>query len=360
MTVLAEIDQTGVSPNHSGRYGGRVRLFVLHTQEGPGDAFSLAKYLQNPSSQVSYHYSVDDRNCVAVVDTDRSSWSVLDANGYSVNLCFAGSRASQSREVWLSNYRNAIDTAAWLFVRDSRKYGNPDPRTISHAEIRAGKAGGTDHYGITKGLQIGNHTDVGPNFPWDVFNEDVERHKKGGVGPVTGPSPAELIQRKRNEAPWLGNKLTPEPSRPCPDKRGHYAFYENGAIYWTQTGGARPIPNSILVDWGALGYEGSKVGYPITYHTILKGPDGKPWGEVQGFEFGAIYRKYAYKHAISIWGEIRKLWADLGYENGKLGWPTSEEKGWARGTFQNFEGGKIYWIAKGNATIAFDNEGNPL
>jgi hypothetical protein len=351
MTVLQEIDQTGISPNHSARYGGRIRLFVLHTQEGNGDAFSLARFLQNPNSQVSYHYSADDLRCVAVVDTDRASWSVLDANGYTINLCFAGSRASQSREVWLSKYRNAIDTAAWLFVRDSRKYGNPDPRTISHAEIAAGKVGGTDHYGITKGLRIGNHTDVGPNFPWDVFNADVERHKKGGGAMPSANAGSLAIANKRNDSAWLGKEVSAP--KPTPDNKGMYAFYENGAIYWTASTGARPIPNSILKDWGAMGYEKSRLGYPITYHTVLNGPDDKPWGDVQGFEFGAMYRKYEHTHAISVWSKVREHWNRTGFENGPLGWPIGEEKGWSGGTYQQFENGRIFWIAKGGSTIAF-------
>ncbi|EUA24061.1 gp25 domain protein [Mycobacterium xenopi 3993] len=59
----------------------------MHTQEGDGNADSLARYLADPASQVSYHYTIstgyphDDGVTVCdVVDTDLASWSVGDAN----------------------------------------------------------------------------------------------------------------------------------------------------------------------------------------------------------------------------------------------------------------------------------------
>src|SRR5574338_140018 len=75
---FTELNQLGVSPNTSGRGGAKVQWWLLHTQEGDGTAQSLAGYLQQASSQVSYHYTVDNSGVVVdVVDTDRASWSVL-------------------------------------------------------------------------------------------------------------------------------------------------------------------------------------------------------------------------------------------------------------------------------------------
>src|SRR5690606_20154819 len=121
-----EINEIGVSPNWHSREGAPVLWWLLHTQEGNGTAESLANYLQNPNSGVSYHYTID--NSVTVVDviaTDVASWSVLDANNRSINLCFAGSRAAWSRQQWLDNMGRAIDVAAYLAVQDSRSYGFP-------------------------------------------------------------------------------------------------------------------------------------------------------------------------------------------------------------------------------------------
>lgn len=172
--IYREVQQW--SPNCHGRGGVKVRFFILHTQEGNGTAQSLANYLCNPNSGVSYHYCVDnDGNVVDVVDTDLASWSVLDANPKAINLCFAGSRAAWSRQQWLDNMGRAIDIAAYLAVQDCLKYGIP-PKVITPGELGRGLPGIADHNAVTVGLGLGSHTDVGPHFPWDVFSAAVARY----------------------------------------------------------------------------------------------------------------------------------------------------------------------------------------
>ncbi len=118
------------SPNNQARGATRIDLFLLHTQEGNGNADSLARWLGNPANQVSYHYTVSQDmrdNGVTVcdvVDTDRASWSALSANNRSINLVFAGSTVNWSRDTWLRNSK-ALDAAAWLAVQDCKKYKIP-------------------------------------------------------------------------------------------------------------------------------------------------------------------------------------------------------------------------------------------
>ena len=144
--------------------------FFLHTEEGNGTAKSLAEYCQGQNN-VSYHYTLRDRIVYDVVDTDYYSWSVLDANVFSINLCFAGSRASMSRAEWLKREAD-IEIAAYLAVQDCRKYPTmstlviPPPYNIEAPGI-------ADHAYVTRRLKIGTHTDVGPYFPWDVFEKYV-------------------------------------------------------------------------------------------------------------------------------------------------------------------------------------------
>jgi hypothetical protein len=343
-TAMQEIDQTGKSPNTSSRNGARVRLFVLHTQEGPGTAQSLANYLQNAASEVSYHYSIDNQTCIDVVDTDRSSWSVLDANPYCINLCFAGSRASQSRQVWLDQYGAAIDYAAKLFVQDARKYGL-GTRTLSWDEIGRGLSGGTDHYGITKGLFIGSHTDCGPNFPWDVFQAAIARHANGAPAPAPAPVP-NAIDLQYKASPWLGAKLTAAVELSTPDGRGRFAEYENGHIYWTAETGARPIPKRLFEVFAELGFEGGALGYPVAFHTVL------PAGDVQAFERGVLYRKYD-QPGYCVTGAIGDRWMRSGFENGPFGWPTSNEQPTEDGIgrVQQFEHGRIVWYPDGTVAL---------
>ncbi|WP_280393030.1 glycoside hydrolase domain-containing protein [Nocardia wallacei] len=350
---LAEEDQTDNSPNSSSRHGARIRLGVIHTQEGNGDAGSLTGYLKNPAAQVSYHYSVDNTRCIAVVDTDRSSWSVLDANPYSVNLCFAGSRVSMSRDEWMSKYGKAIDMAAYLMVRDGKKYGF-DPRVIGWDELRIGEDGLTDHYGITRGLGIGTHTDCGPNFPWDYYNERVTAWRDSqGAGPL--PIVNE-IDAKAAESPWLGTRIT-DGENTCPDGVGKFAQFERGYIYWHYATGAHPIPQALWPKFEAMGWEAGELGYPITDHTVLKGPQGTDWGEVQGFQGGALYRQYG---ADAVWmhGAIRDRWNRSGFENGPFGWPLADEEPVDGGARQRFEHGSIYWPGK-RATLALLDADGP-
>lgn len=144
--------------------------FFLHTEEGNASAEGLAKFCDG-SNGVSYHYTLRNRILCDVVDTDWASWSVLDANVFSINLCFAGSRAGMSREEWLQR-EDDIKIAAWIAVQDCRKYASMSTLVIPPPYSFKGP-GIADHKYVTQALRIGNHTDVGMNFPWDVFTKYV-------------------------------------------------------------------------------------------------------------------------------------------------------------------------------------------
>lgn len=170
------------SPNRSSRGGRKVDLFLLHTQEGgsPKDgADRLARWMQNPATQVSYHYTISqdpNDNGVTVcdvVDTDYASWSALSANPRSINLCFAGSTVRWSRTEWLKQER-AIEVAAYLAVQDCKKYGFP--AKVIAPPYKSPPPGISDHNYVTKYLRDGTHSDVGPNFPWDVFSGFIDKY----------------------------------------------------------------------------------------------------------------------------------------------------------------------------------------
>lgn len=186
------------SSSNQPRGGAKVDLFLLHTQEGPGNADSLAQFLANPANQVSYHYTVsqDPRDqgvtVCDVVDTDMASWSVLSANSRSINLCFAGSSVAWTREQWMAQSK-AIDAAAWLAVQDCKKYGIP--LTVIAPPYTAGRAGISDHAYVTKVLRDGTHSDVGPNFPWTYFAQQV------AVYAGTSPAPAPIVTPPKPPAP---------------------------------------------------------------------------------------------------------------------------------------------------------------
>ena len=193
------------SPNSSSRGGTKVDLFLLHTQEGDGNADSLAQFLQG--HEVSYHYTVsEDYNdhgvtVVDVVDTDEASWSVLSANSRSINLCFAGSRAGWSRDQWMKQSR-AIDVAAYLAVQDCRKYNIPLVVIGTGGKYSAARAGVSDHRYVTDILRDGTHTDVGGGFPVDYFTDRFNFWSSGAQAPAPTPTPQPAPQPNYEKEIW--------------------------------------------------------------------------------------------------------------------------------------------------------------
>ncbi|ASR75887.1 endolysin [Mycobacterium phage Aziz] len=164
------------------RNGKKPRLIVLHTEEGNMAGQALDQWMDR--NNVSYHYIIgDDNRAWDLVDTDRASWSVLDANNFCINYVFAPSYAGWTRQQWLDNMGTGIKICAYLVAQDCLKY-NIEPvirvgnSATGYASL-ANSSGITDHYGITKGLGIGTHTDVGGGFPWDVFNTYLQKYIAG-------------------------------------------------------------------------------------------------------------------------------------------------------------------------------------
>ena len=151
--------------------------FFWHTQEGNGSAEGLAKFC-NGDNGVSYHYTVRDGIVCDIVDTDYYSWSVLDANVFSINLCFAGSYAGWSREQWLLREKD-IEIAAYLTVQDCKKYGIP--LEVIAPPYGKPRPGISDHKYVTQALGIGTHTDVGYQFPWDKAKYYINKYSNGSL-----------------------------------------------------------------------------------------------------------------------------------------------------------------------------------
>ncbi|MFT4125726.1 MAG: N-acetylmuramoyl-L-alanine amidase [Gordonia sp. (in: high G+C Gram-positive bacteria)] len=321
-----ELDRMGSSL--SSRNGAWPTLFLLHTEEGGSSAESLAAYLNNPNNGASYHYTVRDGIVCDVVDTDYASWSVLDANAYSINLCFAGSRAAWSRAQWLIR-ENDIRIAAWLAVADCKKYGIPT--TVLAPPYRRG-SGISDHRYVTLVLGIGTHTDVGDGFPWDRFATFVAEFASG----QPSAPPVNRIDEAAAKATWLGRRITVG-ELVCPDQVGRYARFENGHVYWHPVHGAHAVPTAIFETWAGLTWEAGPLGYPVTDRTLLRE------GVVQGFQYGAIYRKNG-QPGWPIGGDIRLAWNRSGFEDGPWGWPTSGEIATKAGArVQHFEHGTLVW-----------------
>lgn len=190
------------SDNSQDRAGTTIDLWLIHTQEGDGNADDLAHFLvnsANTANPVSYHYTIswdatDGGVTVCdVVDTDLASWSVMNSNDRSINLCFAGSYEAWTRQEWLDNVGRAIDVAAYLCAQDCLKYGIA-PNVIPGPNYNAAPPGVSDHRYCSDYLKDGNdHTDVGDGFPWNVFATAVAGYYAALSGAAT-PPPAQPAQ----------------------------------------------------------------------------------------------------------------------------------------------------------------------
>jgi hypothetical protein len=173
------IGQRKISTQCQSRGGTRIDLLLGHTVEGNLDGTDLIAFMERMGER-SYHYviSLDGKTVWDCVDTDQAAWAVLDPpNNRSINYVIGASFVAWSRQQWIDKARNAIRTMAYLMVQDAREY-NVQPRVIP-PPYNVGPPGISDHQFVTKKLGKGTHTDLGPNFPWDLLTSDVDYYLKG-------------------------------------------------------------------------------------------------------------------------------------------------------------------------------------
>ncbi len=126
--------------------------------------------------------------------------------------------------------------------------------------------------------------------------------------------------------------------------------YQNGSIYWTPATGAHVVDGDIRARWGQLGWENGRYGYPVADARCgLR--DG---GCLQQFQGGSIYWT-PFTGARAVDGAIRDRWGALGWENGRYGYPVADARCGLRdgGCLQQFQGGWIYWT-RGTGARAVD------
>ncbi len=154
-------------------------------------------------------------------------------------------------------------------------------------------------------------------------------------------------QGLRSEVGLLGFPTTDE--RVAADGAGRYNDFQGGSVYWSRATGAWEMHGNIRLRWLALGSVRSVLRYPVTDERGT--PDGI--GRYNHFQGGSMY----YSHASGtheVHGSIRARWAGLGWERGRLGYPTSDEFSITGGRRSNFQHGYISWNARtGAVTVVY-------
>lgn len=141
---------------------------------------------------------------------------------------------------------------------------------------------------------------------------------------------------------WRGFPTTGETK--TPDGVGRFVHFENGSIYWTPQTGAYAIPGDMFKAWGENGYETGDLKYPVAEANQV----GK--GYVQKFQGGFLTRNPDKSHNI-VHGAIAEKYGELGTATSALGYPKSNEIAIRGGFFQQFEKGNIYWSPETGAHV---------
>jgi uncharacterized protein with LGFP repeats len=127
---------------------------------------------------------------------------------------------------------------------------------------------------------------------------------------------------------------------------GAYQSFQGGMIYWSPATGAHVNTGAIRSAYSAQGWENGYLGYPTT-NEVRGLRDG---GAYQSFQGGTIYWSPA-TGAHPNTGAIRAAYAAQGWENGYLGYPTSDAYSICGGAAQDFQGGRITWTAAGGTAV---------
>jgi len=211
---------------------GRTRppqFVVMHYTagpEGPSSAENGAHYDKIRTDGTSCHYFVDSSGPALqeVPDGDRCHSAYYHGNeiGLHIELCGYG----QTREQWLDEASTAtLKTAAWLVATLCARHGFPI-RRLTTAEVRAAyynkpenrPSGITDHGGVTAAFpeDHGDHTDVGPGFPWDVFMQWVAEAAGQSIVGGNLMTTAALIKDKAGAHYWTDMVTSIRPVTPGP------------------------------------------------------------------------------------------------------------------------------------------------
>jgi N-acetyl-anhydromuramyl-L-alanine amidase AmpD len=191
-----------------------IRVIVIHDMEapeGPQTAENIAHWFATmpATNKASAHVCVDNNSAVrCVADGDRA-WHAPGCNSDGLGIEIAG-YARQSRAEWLDQYsKGALEQAAKVVAGWCLKHNIPAVK-LSVDELKAGKRGIVGHRDVSAAYRQTDHTDPGPEFPWDYFLARVRAYLKPKA---PAPAPAPSKPRKYTPPPFPKG-LKPNSSKP--------------------------------------------------------------------------------------------------------------------------------------------------
>ncbi|GAB3510309.1 AbfB domain-containing protein [Amycolatopsis cihanbeyliensis] len=189
----------------------------------------------------------------------------------------------------------------------------------------------TDQHKTPDGIGRYNHFSHGPGASI-YWSPDTGAHLIHGA-----------IRKKWAELGWekglFGYPITDE--LVASDGVGRYNDFDypdGGSIYWSPDSGAHEIHGAIRSIWKRLGAE-QELGYPTTDET--KTPDGVGRYNHLTHPDGASIYWSPNSGAHAVRGKIRDKWSALGWERSRLGYPVAGQTESGGVLTQRFQGGRI-------------------
>lgn len=170
-----------IRPNPDNMDGSRplsaIRMILVHCTQGD-TAEGAAVYWARPhverGTEGSAHVVFDDDSAIRAVDDDQIAYGAFGFNTVGLHIEMAG-HVEWTRDTWLGHDATLRQAAAFQAAAH-KAYGVPFAWSLTHG------------YHSHAGLPGNDHTDPGPNFPWDVYRGYV---KDGLIGAIANP-PAPL------------------------------------------------------------------------------------------------------------------------------------------------------------------------
>jgi N-acetyl-anhydromuramyl-L-alanine amidase AmpD len=153
----------------------RVRVIVIHDMEAPETtltAENIAKYFATTDTKASAHICIDNNSVVQCVHDHDVAYAAPGCNTDGIQLELAG-YGNQTRDQWLDAYgKQLLDQAANVTAQYCLKYDIPVLH-LSNDGLLSKDKGIIGHYQASQVYKKSDHTDPGPNFPWDYFLDRV-------------------------------------------------------------------------------------------------------------------------------------------------------------------------------------------
>lgn len=176
----------------------------------PDTAWGTARYFQNPASGGSAHTVSDTDNLVRCLPENVVAWHAPPNDGSLGNE--VGGQVWYTREQWLHpRVRMAWERTAHESARQALRWGVPIVK-LSVNDLLDDRPGFAGHVDVSRAFRQSDHTDPGPNFPWDIFmlrvkfyaHDPSDPHIPGSDAPDDGEldmTPDELKKIIRDTVP---------------------------------------------------------------------------------------------------------------------------------------------------------------